>query len=91
MPAHDDPDDQASPGTRMDADGNGMPDADWVRGQRKQVNAAGAGLQFGAAIVVFALAGNWADGRFGTKPWLLLVGVGLGFLGGTISLLKKFK
>ena len=90
MSAHD-PDDPATGGPKMDADGNRLPDADWVRDQRKQVNAAGVGLQFGAAIVLFALAGNWADGRFGTKPWLLVLGVALGFAGGTISLLKKFK
>lgn len=75
----------------LDADGDGLPDGDWVRSQRKQVNAAGAGLQFGFAIVVFALLGNWADGRFDTKPWLLVAGVALGFMGGTISLLRKFK
>lgn len=90
MSAHDQ-DDRAAEGTKMDADGNGLPDAGWVRGQRKQVNAAGVGVQFGAAIVVFAVAGNWADGRFGTKPWLLILGVALGFTGGTISLLRKFK
>ena len=84
--------DPSKPGSvPVDADGNGLPDADWVRSQRKQANAAGAGLQFGLAIVIFALLGNWADGRFGTKPWLLVLGVALGFLGGTISLVKKFK
>lgn len=87
-PRHPDRDPEGAP---IDADGNGLPDADWVRAQRKQANAAGVGLQFGLAIVIFALAGNWADGRFGTKPWLLVAGVALGFIGGTISLLKKFK
>ena len=37
------------------------------------------GLQFGIGLVVFALAGNWLDKRLGTGPWLLLVGVMLGF------------
>lgn len=82
---------QAEESDPMDADGNGLPDAGWVREQRKQASAAGAGLHFGLAIVAFALIGNWADGRFGTKPWLLLLGVALGFIGGTISLVKKFK
>ncbi len=75
----------------LDADGDGLPDADWVRSQRKQANAAGVGLQFGLSIVIFALLGHWADGKFDTRPWLLVLGVALGFFGGTISLLKKFK
>ena len=49
---------------------------------------AGLGMQFGAAIVIFALAGNWLDGRWGTRPLLLILGVLLGFAGGTISLIK---
>lgn len=44
---------------------------------------AGAGLEFGGAIVVSALAGVWLDRRFGTGPWLLLlsvlIGAGAGF------------
>lgn len=80
---------QGSPA--MDGDGDGLPDGAWVKDQRKEANAMGAGLQFGAVICLFALIGNWLDGKFDTKPWLLLVGVLVGFAGGTISLLKKFK
>ena len=50
---------------------------------------AGMGLQFGAAITLFSLAGHWLDGRLGTRPALLIVGVLLGFLGGTISIVKS--
>ncbi len=75
----------------MDADGDRLPDAAWVASQRKTANAAGVGLQFGGAIVLFALLGMWADSKLDTSPWLLLLGVAVGFGGGTISLLKKFK
>jgi hypothetical protein len=67
-----------------------VPDADWVREQRSSFKYAGVGIQFGLAISLFALLGRWLDVRFGTGPWLLLVGVLLGFGGGTYSLLKKF-
>lgn len=65
------------------------PDADWVREQRSSLRYAGVGIQFGLTITLFALLGRWLDGRFGTTPWLLLVGVLIGFGGGTYSLLKK--
>ncbi len=75
----------------MDADGDRLPDAAWVESQRKSVSAAGAGVQFGGTLVVFALLGHFADQQFGTSPWILVTGVALGFAGGTVSLLKKFK
>lgn len=49
---------------------------------------AGIGLQFGAVLTLFALGGYWLDGRLGTRPTFLLLGVLLGFAGGTISLVK---
>jgi F0F1-type ATP synthase assembly protein I len=47
----------------------------------------GIGVQFGAVISLFALAGHWLDGRLGSSPWGIILGVGLGFFGGTLSLL----
>ena len=52
---------------------------------------AGVGLQFAATIGVFALLGYWVDGLVGTGPWLLLVGVFLGFGLGLVSLIFKFQ
>ena len=40
---------------------------------------AGLGVTFGAGIVLFTLLGNWVDGRLGTEPWGLLLGVFGGF------------
>jgi ATP synthase protein I len=40
---------------------------------------AGVGIQFAAGILLFTFAGRWLDGRLGTSPWLLLLGVMLGF------------
>lgn len=50
---------------------------------------AGLGVQFAAVIGVFAWAGWWVDSKLGSEPWLLIVGVFLGFLGGLISLVSK--
>jgi F0F1-type ATP synthase assembly protein I len=49
---------------------------------------AGIGIQFVVVVVVFAFAGRWLDGKLGTTPWLLVVGVLLGSLGATIALIR---
>ena len=36
------------------------------------------GIQFAVSIIVGALAGWWLDGRLGTEPWLMILGVVLG-------------
>jgi F0F1-type ATP synthase assembly protein I len=56
---------------------------------RTSSNALGAGLTFGAVIALFACGGLWLDRRWGTEPWLLLAGILLGLLGGTIHLLAS--
>ena len=49
----------------------------------------GVGLQFAAAIVLFLFLGRWLDGVFGTEPWLLLIGVMVGAVGGFYSLYRQ--
>ena len=57
--------------------------------QRDMFRYAGVGAHFAATIGLFAWFGYWADGRWGTGPWLLLVGVFLGFGLGLRSLVAK--
>lgn len=38
--------------------------------------------------VGLTLLGVWADGQFGTKPWLMVLGIVLGFAG-ALLLVKK--
>ena len=49
----------------------------------------GAGMQFAGAIILFLFAGRWLDARLGTEPWLLLLGVMLGAVGGFVSLYRQ--
>lgn len=49
----------------------------------------GLGLQFALAIVLFVYLGQWLDRRFGTEPWLLLIGVFVGAGGGFYSIYRK--
>jgi ATP synthase protein I len=37
------------------------------------------GIEFGVALVIGYLLGNWLDEKLDTAPWLMLVGVALGF------------
>jgi Uncharacterized protein conserved in bacteria len=50
---------------------------------------AGAGIEFAIAIVGFLYLGKWLDGRFGTSPVLMIVGVFVGAAGGFYSLYRS--
>ncbi len=43
------------------------------------------------AMALPALGGHWLDSKWGTSPWLLVVGAGLGFLVGFRELLRLSK
>jgi ATP synthase protein I len=46
------------------------------------------GIQIAAAVVMFLFVGKYADERFGTKPWLMVAGIVLGFAGGMIHFFR---
>lgn len=46
------------------------------------------GIQIAAAVVMFLFIGKYADDRFGTKPWLMVAGIVLGFAGGMIHFFR---
>jgi len=50
---------------------------------------AGLGAQFALVICLLAFAGYALDDRLGTLPLFLILGVLAGFVGGTISIVKK--
>ncbi|MBL4769830.1 MAG: AtpZ/AtpI family protein [Planctomycetes bacterium] len=47
------------------------------------------GVQFGAVLALFALAGYWVDEKLGSSPIFLVLGVLVGFGGGLVSLIRK--
>ena len=49
----------------------------------------GVGVSFLAEIGVFAAAGWWCDGYFGSRPWIMVAGVFLGLIAATYHLLKQ--
>ncbi|HZI94193.1 MAG TPA: AtpZ/AtpI family protein [Patescibacteria group bacterium] len=40
----------------------------------------GLGSMFAASLLIGVGGGYWADGRFGTKPWLTIAGTMLGLV-----------
>lgn len=48
------------------------------RERRRQMRISAIGFQFCFSIAIGALGGRWLDGKFGTEPWLLILGLVLG-------------
>ncbi|MCU0865817.1 MAG: AtpZ/AtpI family protein [Planctomycetes bacterium] len=57
-------------------------------GRPQSNRALGAGLTLAVSVVLSAYGGLWLDARFGTKPWLLLLCVGFGIVGGILHLIR---
>jgi ATP synthase protein I len=49
---------------------------------KRQTSYASVGLEFVVAIIFGFLGGRWLDGKFGTHPWLALLGLGFGLIAG---------
>jgi F0F1-type ATP synthase assembly protein I len=51
--------------------------------------AAGMGLQFAISVIVFLLAGQWLDRKFGTAPLFLMILVFVGAGASFYSIYRK--
>jgi F0F1-type ATP synthase assembly protein I len=49
----------------------------------------GLGFELAAPLLFGVFGGQWLDRRFGTAPWLLLVGAFLGGAAGMLSLYRR--
>ncbi len=49
------------------------------------------GLQLAISVVVGVMAGRWLDERWGTTPWLTIVGMLLGSTAGFWNLIRLLK
>lgn len=48
-----------------------------------------AGLQYGITIIICLFIGRWVDGRTGTRPLFLIVGIFLGAVAGFYNLYRS--
>jgi F0F1-type ATP synthase assembly protein I len=64
---------------------------EYLPGQRQSSSGdmTSTGLELAMTVLVLVLLGWWADRKFGTSPWLLLVGAGVGIVGGMYRLIHK--
>jgi ATP synthase protein I len=49
---------------------------------------ASVGIEFALSTVIGMLGGRWLDGKLGTEPWLMIVGLLLGVTAGFRSLIR---
>jgi len=47
------------------------------------------GVQFLIAILLFLFLGKWVDGRLGTAPWFMIVGVFAGAGASMVAMYRK--
>ncbi len=76
-------------GTKSPPGRNGDPMANRKLDRTPWVRSAGMGIDFAAAVAVFVVIGYWIDRRFGSSPWGVLVGAGLGLIGGMYNLIRQ--
>lgn len=55
---------------------------------KSSMRLATVGIELSVSILIGALGGQWLDGKLGTKPWLMIVGLVLGVTAGFRSLIR---
>jgi hypothetical protein len=45
-------------------------------------------MTLAVSVGLFALGGRWLDAQLGSSPWLLLLGVGCGIVGGMLHMVR---
>lgn len=61
------------------------------RSARALSDYLGLGLQIAASFAFFVFLGYWADGKLGTTPLMLLLGVAVGMAGMVLVLMKVLR
>ena len=51
----------------------------------------GLGLQFVLSLLLFLYLGQWVDGKLGTSPWFMILGVFTGATAAFYSMYRKLK
>ena len=46
------------------------------------LSASSVGLELGVSVLLGLLGGMWLDGKVGSEPWFMLLGLVIGFIAG---------
>lgn len=52
---------------------------------------SGVGMTIGIATAAGVFGGQWADGKWGTGPWLTVAGAFAGFAAGMVNLVRVYQ
>ena len=52
------------------------------------LSASSVGLELGVSVLLGLLGGMWLDTQAGTEPWLMLLGLAMGFFAGFRGVLR---
>lgn len=67
------------------------PDAERQASGRSPLALAGMGLELAVTVILIAAVGHWLDRLWGTKPWLAVLGAGLGMTVAMVNLVRKVR
>lgn len=60
-------------------------------GKVRPMALASAGIELAGIVLVMALGGWWLDGRWNTKPAMMIIGLAVGATGGIYSIWRRGK
>ena len=72
----------------LQADPDEKKNSKLFEGWRESGSLYGAGVQIAAGIVLMAFIGWWIDTRWGTTPWIMVLGICFGAAAGMYQLVK---
>jgi F0F1-type ATP synthase assembly protein I len=58
---------------------------------RRYLRFSSMGIELGLSVMIGLIGGQWLDKRFGTEPWLLLLGLVFGMAAGFRSVFRALK
>ena len=58
---------------------------------KRYLRFSSMGIELGVSVMVGLIGGQWLDKRFGTEPWLLLLGLLFGMAAGFRSVFRALK
>jgi ATP synthase protein I len=59
-----------------------------TRESMQSLKLSSVGIELALSVVIGMFGGRWLDGKLGSSPWLMLVGIVIGFAAGLRSLIR---